>query len=214
LIAYAQDDLDQARRYFLEAIDLFEELGDRGNIASARINLARTIYRQGDHAQAVQQINESLSISRELNLSWTLSLGLEISGLIQRSLHNDQAALALFLESLEMSIDQDNRQGIANCLGAIAGLAAIANQAVASVVLFAAAQKIRQEIGAGMGSGDQAEYDYHLTLARRQLAEDKFNAAWNRGSNLTLDQVVELTQIQPPSRILSIINRIEVLHES
>lgn len=214
LIAYAQDDLGQARQLFIEAIDLFEKVGDRRNTASARVNLARTLYRQGDHEAAHQIVDDGLAISRELNIRWTLSLGLEISGLLQRSQHNDEIALGLFQESLLISVEQDNRQGIANCLGAIAGLAAIGDQPFVATMLFAAAHNIRQEIGAGMGREDQGEYDYYLAVARQKLTEDEYKAAWACGSNMPLDQALEIAQIQPPSYLLGIINRMEVSNET
>lgn len=214
LIAYARGDLAEARQLFLEAIDLFERLGDRRNVASARTNLARALYRQGDHEAARQCVDESLAISRELDIRWTLGFGLEILGLVHRSRHNDEVALGLFQESLAVSLEQGNRQGVANCLGAIAGLAALSNQATAAAILFGAAQRIRREIGARMGSGDLAEYEFYLVLARQHLAEDEFEAAWARGSSLTIEQVVEFTRIEPPPYALGIINRMEVVNEA
>ena len=214
LIAYAQDDLSQACQLFQEAIDLFEKVGDRRNVASAKINLARTLYRQGDLEAAFRYIDDSLSISRELTIRWTLGLGLEISGLLERSRFHDETALALFQESLLIALDQDNQQGVANCLGAIAGLAVIANKAVEAAILFAAADKIRKEIGAGMGSGDQQEYDCYLTLTRQHLTEDEFKTAWAHGAELTLEQLVTLTKIEPSLSVLEIISHMEVMNEA
>ena len=214
LIAYAQGDLAEARQFVEDAIAIFEKVGDRRNVASAQINLARIVYRQGDNETALRYVNDSLVISRELSILWTLSVGLEISGLLQRRRHEDAAALALFLESLGISVEQDNRQGIANCLGAIAGLAVIAEQAGAAVPLFSAAQRIRQEIGAAMGRGDQNEYDSYLDLARQQLPEDKFTAAWARGLELTIGGAVELARNVTPPDSLIFNYRMEAIDEA
>ncbi len=143
-----------------------------------------------------------------------MSLALEISGLIQRGQHNDEIALGLFKDSLLISVEQDNRQGIANCLGAIAGLAVIGNQPNVASILFAAAQKIRSEIGAQIVGGDLEEYEYYLALVHQQLTEDEFYGAWSRGMDLDLEQVITLTNIEPPTHTLGILTRMEVAGES
>jgi tetratricopeptide (TPR) repeat protein len=196
LIAYARGDFREAGELIQEAIDIFVKVGDRRNVASAKVNLARTAYRLGEPDRANNLINESLAFSRELNIRWNLSLGLEILGLLERSQNKDNAALLLFQESLKLSYEQDNLQGIANCLGAIAGIAAVSGEAVVSATLFAAAQKIRDEIMAGMGSGDQAEYDGYLALTHQQLTDEEFKTAQVHGISLTIEQAVELASRQ------------------
>jgi len=193
LIAYARGNFREAGELIQEAIDIFVKVGDRRNVASAKVNLARTAYRLGEPERARNLINESLAFSRELNIRWNLSLGLEILGLLERSQNKDNAALLLFQESLKLSYEQDNLQGIVNCLGAIAGIAAVSHEAFVSATLFAAAQKIRGEIMAGMGSGDQAEYDSYLALARQQLTDEEFKTAQTHGISLTIEQAVELS---------------------
>ena len=192
LAAFARNHLSEARDSFYKAIDIFEKLGDRRNLASAWIHQARTAYRQGEFESAGKFIDKSLEVSRQLNVQWTLGLALEIMGLLQRSQGNYDGALARFQESLKISVNQDNRQGIANCLGAIAGLAALANRSFDAAYLFAASQKTREEIGARMGEGDQAEYTEYLTLMRQQLDDEVFNRAWTYGCSMPIDQAVEI----------------------
>lgn len=203
LITFAQGRFKEADELLQEAVDIFGEVGDRRNVANARINLARTAYRLGETERAINLINESVAFSRELNIRWTLSLGLEILGLIQRSLNKDEEALLLFKESLNISYEQDNLQGITNCLGAIAGMAAASDQVANAAILFAAAQKIRDEIKAGMGSGDQAEYDSYLALARYRLTDEEFMAAQAHGFNLNIEQAVELASRLSLSPVMS-----------
>ena len=97
-----------------------------------------------------------------------------------------------FQESLKISVNQGNRQGIANYLGAIAGLAALASRPLDAAHLFAASQKNREEIEARMGEGDQAEYNEYLTRLRQQLDDGEFNNAWTDGYTMTIDQAVEV----------------------
>ena len=192
LAAYARNHLSEARGLLNKSIDIFKKVGDRRSVANVWINLARTAYRQGEIESAGKFIDKSLEVSRQLNVQWTLGLALEIMGLLQRSQGNYDRALERFQESLKISVNQDNRQGIANCLGAIAGLAALANRPYDAAYLFAASQKTREEIGARMGVGDQAEYTEYQTLMRKQLDDNEFNNAWTYGYTMTIDQAVEI----------------------
>jgi tetratricopeptide (TPR) repeat protein len=189
LAAFSRNHLSEARDLFNKAIEIFDKLGDRRNVASVLIHLARTAYRQGEFESAGRFIDKSLEVSRQLNVQWTLGLALEITGLLDRSQGRYDRALARFQESLKISVNQGNWQGIANCLGAIAGLA---SRPWDAAHLFAASQKTREEIEARMGEGDQAEYNEYLTRLRQQLDDDEFNNAWTHGYTMTIDQAVEI----------------------
>jgi tetratricopeptide (TPR) repeat protein len=152
--------------------------------------LARTLYRQDDRVEAIRCLDESLSISRELDIRWSLAFSLEIMGLLQRSQGNYGRASELFQESLSLSVEQANQQGIANCLGALAGLAAMAKQPIRAAHLFAAAEKLRQAMGVRMGSDDQHEYEHYLGVLRPQLEDAAFVTAWSEGCAMTTEQAI------------------------
>ncbi len=119
---------------------------------------------------------------------------MEIKGLLQRKQGNHIQAFQLFQESLEIAYLQDNMQGIANCIGAIAGLAVVAYQPEEGLKLFALAQMVREQIGASMGQGDQAEYDHYLEMASRQLNNDQIEVARMQGSSFSLTQAIDLAK--------------------
>jgi predicted ATPase/class 3 adenylate cyclase/Tfp pilus assembly protein PilF len=195
LSAYAQERLAEAKEHLEEAIASFRKVNDRRNVAYALANLARTAYRQDDHVGANRFLDESLSISRELDIRWSLAFSLEITGLLQRSQGNYGRALGLFQESVHLSAEQANQQGIANCLGALAGLAAMTGQPIRAAHLFAAAEKLRQAIGARMGSDDRQEYEIYLDVVRHQLDEADFTTAWSEGCAMTTEQAIEEASI-------------------
>jgi hypothetical protein len=136
-------------------------------------------------------LEESLSISRELDIRWGMAYSLEIKGLLLRSQGKFRQAFAMFKESLHLSAEQENVQGILNCFGAIAGLAAVNGQPVRAARLFAAAENLRRTIGTRMGSDDQREYDYYRSLLRDQLDAGTFRRVWEEGCSMTVEQVLE-----------------------
>jgi predicted ATPase len=189
LRAYVLGDYDTAAALFREALGIFQKVFDYRNVTSDWVNLARTAYRQGNQECAMHYLNDSMAIATKLEIQWALSYVLEIMGLLQRSLGNLERASALFKESLQISVRQENQQGIANCLGALAGIAVGKNHPEPAVRLFAYTDKIRVRIGAKMGKDDLSEYHYHLELARNQLDAVDFKAAWDEGYAMTAEQI-------------------------
>ncbi len=189
--AYAQGDLETAKELLQDALDIFQKIDDKRSAALSLTNLARTAYRQGDLPSAMGFLDESLSIARELETRWILGFVLEIMGLLQRSEGNYGRALELFQESLQISVEQGNQQGIANCLGALGGLAAMTGQPKSAARWFAVAEKLRQQMGARMGEDDQREYEMCLDRLRKQLDETIFQSLWSEGYSMTTEQVIE-----------------------
>jgi predicted ATPase/class 3 adenylate cyclase len=188
---YSEGNLAEARHKFQDALAIFSKINDRRNLAGTYVHLARTAYRQGDHEAATHFLEEGISISQKLGIRWTYGFALEIMGLLRRSEGNYEQALNLFQESLHLAVEQENQQGIANCLGALAGLAMMANQARRAARLFAASAKLRYEIGAKMSSYDQQEYEYYLTQVHEQLDHATFESEWSLGFIMTTEQIIE-----------------------
>jgi hypothetical protein len=125
-----------------------------------------------------------------LDIRWALALSLEIMGLLERSQGHFERAFELFRESLLLSAEQDNMQGVLNCLGALAGLAVMAEQPVPAARLFAVAEKLRQETGSRMGRDDREEYEDYLAMLRLKLPGAAFKTAWLEGNAMTVEQVI------------------------
>jgi len=111
-------------------------------------------------------------------------------GLLQRSQGHFERAFELFRESLLLSAEQDNLQGVLNCLGALAGLATMAEQYVPAARLFAVAEKLRQDVGAKMGRDDREEYEDYLSMLRLKLPGETCQTAWSEGNAMTVEQVI------------------------
>ena len=188
---YADGKMEEAREAFDEALRVFRKLNDCRNLALTYVNLARTAYRQGDHAAAKHFLDHSLSVSQELDIRWTLGFVLEIKGLLERSNGDYKNAFGLFQKSLQLAIEQENQQGIANCYGAIAGLAAVSNRPEQAARLFAAAAKLRQGIGAKMSNNDRVEYEQYLELTHQQLDHVSFEMEWSAGFGMSANKILE-----------------------
>jgi tetratricopeptide (TPR) repeat protein len=195
LNAYARGDFEEARTFFQKALEVFQKIEDKRNIAHLWINFARTAYREDDRQGAMKYLHDSIALSRELGTHWTLSFGLEILGLLERDEGDYEQALNHFHESLKLSVEQSNQQGIANCLGALAGLAVLVNEPDRAACMFAASERIRRVMGAKMGSKDQQEYEHYLGILKNQLEVLELTTAWSEGSARTTEQILEDLEI-------------------
>jgi non-specific serine/threonine protein kinase len=190
LSAHAQAQLEDAQRWFQEALLSFRKVNDRRNIAHTLVGLARTAYRLDDHQRAQEFLEESLTLSRSFDIQWSLAFSLEIMGLLRRSEGDYGTALQMFQESLQLSNEQANHQGIVNCLGAIAGLAAMLERPETAVQLFAVTERLRENIGNKMGQADEQEYEACVQLARDQLDEGAFTTLWRNGQAMSVEQAI------------------------
>ena len=192
LSAHAEVRLIEAREWFEQALKFFRGVKDYRNIAHTQVGLARTAYRLNDLEGAQVYLNESLKLSRTYGIQWSLAYSLEIMGLLRRSAGDYDGALQAFQESLQLSRDQANKQGVINCLGAIAGVAAFLNQPEIATRLFAVTSQIRERINSKMGQADKIEYDKYVELARSQLDDLTFDALWSKGSTMSVEQAITL----------------------
>ena len=111
-----------------------------------------------------------------------------------------ERAAALGLESLLIHRERRDAWGLAASLAVSAALAVVRGQAERAARLYgaAAAQLATTARLAGNVHGrhryphDQAEQERYIAILHTQLDEATFNAAWEAGRTLTLEQAIEL----------------------
>ena len=64
-----------------------------------------------------------------------------------------------------------------------------------AALLFGAAQAFLECIGAPLAPSDQAEIKQDRQAVREILGEGAFQAAWDEGQALSLEQTIELTKV-------------------
>ncbi len=71
------------------------------------------------------------------------------------------------------------------------GLARVASRAEQAARLFGAAAALRDAIGAPLPPSDQTDVDRGVAAARGAMGDEAFQAAWEQGRSMSLDQAVE-----------------------
>lgn len=97
--------LEEARKYFDEALAVARAESYRWGIARALNNLASAVTAQAAYDEAETLYREALNIAREDNDTMGIMLALSNLGLVAQQRGRDQQAEALYRESLELARD-------------------------------------------------------------------------------------------------------------
>src|SRR6185503_2049136 len=134
---------------------------------------------------------ESLALFRQLSaqyggIAWALH-GLGESALAQNDLVDAREWLAAGLSHFH---NLGDRAGVSWCLAGLGSAAALDAEPERAARLWGAAERLRTALGCRPAPAARATYERALALARAQLGDDAFAAAWAAGAALSLEQAI------------------------
>jgi tetratricopeptide (TPR) repeat protein len=189
----AVGDLNGGEDLLARATATFRELDDPWGVAFALLNLGGALLLHHKYADAIPNLEESVSVARAMNADVILSNALINLGLVHQRLGDLESARRRLRDAVEHAIALDNRQSLARALDALAAVADSAGDAEHAATLLGAADGVRRSIGAGVWMTDQESHDATEARLRTELGDPAYTAANDRGGGLTPDQVLELT---------------------
>jgi predicted ATPase/class 3 adenylate cyclase len=192
-LSFIQGDTVDARRRLEQNLPFFRETKDRQHICFTVIRLGEIARAEGNYELAKKYSSEGLEIARELGGKMQIASASVNLGFVAVYDGELNSARSLFVESLARARELDSKPGVAFALLGFASAAATEKQARRAVHLLAVVDTLLE--GGDKGSldpADEAEYKRNLALARAQLDEAVFNAAWAEGQKMTVEQAVEL----------------------
>jgi len=86
----------------------------------------------------------------------------------------------------------DNRESLARALDALAAVAETAGNPELGATMLGAGEGVRSSIGVGVWMTDRVSHEETAARLRERLGDPTYTAAIDRGSGLTLDEVLEL----------------------
>ncbi len=184
-------DLDGARSLFERSLELFRRLGDSHGVALGLYGLAATRPVGADVA-ARAHADESLDILRAVGDRRTYGKALWAAADINADLGDTENAAAQFEESLTLFVEFGDRWFGGIVLVSAAFLAATIGDAERAVRLLAAADAIRTALRVPVWAGFRERHDRELAEMRSALGDDRFSAAWEDGTLISLGATVEL----------------------
>ena len=180
-----------ARSLFEEGLTIKRALGDKRSIAYSLNQLADLALAEENTGAARSLYEESLRIGQELGDKRGIAWSLSSLGLAAWAEGDFIAARVRFAESLAIFVEVGDKNSAAESLGRVAEVAAIQGQPGRAARFFGSVQRLREAMGAAPQSpADRAEHDPSVASLRTTLGEEAFEAAWEEGRAMTLEQAI------------------------
>ncbi len=186
-LATVQGDTERAIHLHEEALALARSMADREGIALALANLGGALFEHGEQPRALAAYEEALADCRQAGDVGSEAIVLYDLGRIAEAQGDPECAAGRFAESLGIFWKTGSLPAIAAVLEHIGTIAAERGAATQAARLFAAAAGIRVMTGAAC---DDSAHERHLADTLAAIGEPAFEAAWEAGSTLTIDQAV------------------------
>jgi predicted ATPase/DNA-binding XRE family transcriptional regulator len=184
------DNLPAAQELYAESLAIFRELDDRPGIAYLLGNLGNVARLRGDLDAARVYHEEHLRRSREANSKPHIADGLQHLGEIAHAQGDLAQAAACFTEAAPIWRAIGDVARLADCLDALAAVAAGTRRDTVAAQLWSAADSLREASGVARSPEAQVLYDRDLAAARTRCDEAAWTAAGVAGETLPVDQVV------------------------
>jgi tetratricopeptide (TPR) repeat protein len=186
-------DWGAARQELEPLLPIFRQSKEALRYVATLLSLGEVARLDGNYPLAKQYYSESLERARSLGLNYQIVLNANNLGFI--ALHDGDVPLAqtLFSECLTVSQRNNLRAQIYFALFGFAGVWAVKQSPQRAVSLLAVFKHfIESGDRRSYTPVDEQEYQHYLAMARAQLDQATFNAAWEAGRALTLEQAIAL----------------------
>ena len=192
LTIFDQHDYATARWYVEQCLLFAREIKDRV-VLSNNLNVLGGIERvEGQYDLAKKDYLMSLEIAREIGRMGIVMLCLVNLGAVSLYEGDIDSAKSFFTEALALAREWNKQPIIAFSLMGFAGILAMQQKAERAAQLLAVFQTFLESGDVRtVGPEDEQEYQHYLTRTREQLDEATFNAAWEEGRKMTLEQAIE-----------------------
>jgi tetratricopeptide (TPR) repeat protein len=175
------------------AAETFRKLDDRWGLAFALLSLGGALLLHHRYVEAIPHLEEGVQLARAVKADIFLSNALINLGWVHHRLGDLESARGRLSESVQHAAALDNRQSLARALDALAAVADTAGDPELGAAMLGAGEGVRRSIGAGVWMTDRASHDETAARLRAALGDHAYRAAIDRGRDLTVSQILEMT---------------------
>lgn len=182
------DEFTRARELFEQCLGVSRELGDRSGIAYSLGGLADVYYSLGDIDKGIEYYEQSLALHRELDDRRSIGITLNNLGELAQRQGDLEKAEELYKQSMAVVREIDDKWLTVHVLLTVGSLSAIQGRQARAIRILAAVEALRQEIGFEFQAHTLADYEHAVQRTREALTAEQFEAAWQRGSTMSLEE--------------------------
>lgn len=195
-VATDRGDHETARVWYGQVLAALGSSAASPASAFLRANLGTIALREGDLAEAADQLERARVGFEALAPIWYLGRVLALLGAVKRREGQHRRSGQLLEGALEWLRRYGARAEAIDCLEELGRLAIDAGDAARAATLLSAANALRDEIGIAGGAGRSALRS-DVERVRDMLQPARFAAAWGRGRELTLDEAAAFVASAP-----------------
>ncbi len=191
MAATERRDWSGALPFFEASLDAFRRLGDEQYVLAAMDGIAWASGRLGDRERSKRLHEETLAYARAGGYPGLVVMQLWQLAEFATEEGRPHEALAMLREALVLNRDERHLRTIPEVLVVMATTLEAVSAPAAALALLAAAARLREEIGGGIGwVGDDIER--LRGSLRDSLGDAAFESAWERGRALSTDEAIAL----------------------
>jgi tetratricopeptide (TPR) repeat protein len=190
IVAQEQGEYVLARVRYEAALAISRELGDRIGEATALGNLGIVAKAQGEWERARACYEESLAIRRALGERRGTVVALINLGELACEQGDFNTALSLLREGLQHCRDFGDWRDAAAGLQELGELFEAVGNLRRAAQLQGAAASLRDSLAAPLAPSERPALDRHLRALQAALGEEAFDAAWEEGRAMPLEQAI------------------------
>lgn len=184
-------DYESARVYFEESLSIQRELQDRRNLAFTVGNLGSILSSMEHHEKAQEYLEESIRINTEIGNKKGLADSLNLLGFDLFTVGDVRNSIYNHKESLKKYIDLADKERACVCILGIAEALSGFDESGSSLLLGAVGEVLKRSNGI-FDEDTRTIFDGTFSLLREKLGEEKFNAAFEEGKKMKIDEAVKL----------------------
>ena len=184
----AQGDSAIIRAQIEEGLALCQELGFREGTAYLLSISAQMAFNQDNSTTARSLLEESVQIYKEIGGQPGTAQALSALAKVVAS-QGDRATAHLFYQE-SLAYGKSARLTIAPSLEGLANVAAAQGELAWAAQLWGAAEALREALGTPLPPVERVSYERAVAVARHQLGDRFFTAAWTDGRRMTPEEVL------------------------
>jgi len=191
-LAMAKGHFDEAENRFREARALChpEDVGSQSYLSLEIAQLERYL---GNVEIATQLAEECLARFREIGERRAEASSLAELGYLSALQGDPHRAVECVRDAAALHLDPRDELGVAACLEGLATIAVERDQPRLAATIGSAANSWRSRTGTVRGVPERAAFDATVATIRATVGASTFEAAWEAGTRMSLDQALDAT---------------------
>jgi tetratricopeptide (TPR) repeat protein len=187
-----------ARCLLEEALSIFRKLKDRSGIGWSLNHLGDVAFDERSFAEASRFYHEAYDVFQSIGDRWGMARSHADLGRLASEQNDQGGACSLFELALNEFVDLGHTRGVAIVLEGLARVAVREGDIDRALTLCAAAEGIRQRMGAPRRPAEQATIDHDLKPAWRRNDPAIASAIWAEGLRMQIDEATRYALTRKP----------------